>query len=120
MVLTSNKNHTVYLRNVDFLQIRRAIANAVDEDLGLIYLDLLYCRSDAEQEENLKTRDEIIEEKGLNAEYKDVIEFLYKPDMDDGISCETCRKVYGLLDDKYPEFNDLVKECADENMALEW
>lgn len=121
MVIAKNKNHSLDMRNVDFLQIRRAIANAVDEDLGLIYLDLLYCRSDAETEQNLKTKDEIVEMKHLNDKYKDVVEFLYMPDMDGKISSDTCRKVYDLLDDaKYPEFKGLVKECVDNNMSLEW
>ena len=78
----------------------------------------------------------IINSKGLDKEYSDVIDFLYMSDCGGKISYKTCRKIlnlirdidYGnkgfryamLMNNDYGEFKEFLQECVSHRRNLRW
>ena len=82
---------------ITFFYLRKNIAQAIDEDFGNAYLP---------SEENLKEALSIINQKHLDDDYKDVLDFLYSSDCEGKIGYKTCKKISELLEKNLPYLKD--------------
>ena len=79
---------------ITFFYLRKNIAQAIDEDFGNAYLP---------SEENLKEALSIINQKHLDDDYEDVLDFLFASDCEGKIGYKTCKKISELLEKKLPD-----------------
>ena len=87
-----------------FLNLRKNIALALDEEFGNSYA--AWCMSyisSGDFEWKAKISERIINKKCLYEEYDDVLDFLFMSDTEGKISYKTCRKISGLLENCMPE-----------------
>ena len=119
-----------------FFNLRRNIALALDKEFGENYSDLGTCCTPEQFKKNDRIADAIIKRKGLDKEYRDVLNFLYAKDTDGSISYKTCGKIYELIKDvdfgkkgfryaaymhdDYGEFKEFLKECYSHRRKMRW
>ena len=121
-----------------FFNLRKNIASALDEEFGNAYSMLAGCVTDEDYKNNDKLNERIINEKHLDDEYKDVLDFLYMPDTEGQIGYKTCRKIAGLLEGRmselkgksfryaaqagndYEDFVEFLKDCVKYHRNMRW
>ena len=119
-----------------FFNLRKNIALALDKDFGENYADLGTCYTKEQFAQNDRVAEMIINSKGLDKEYSDVIDFLYMSDCEGKISYKTCRKILNLIKDidygnkgfryvmlmnnDYGEFKEFLQECVSHRRNLRW
>ena len=137
-ISATNSSYSFDMGYGGFGNLQRNIALALDDTFGNTYLQYARCVT----EESLKAIDKrcetIINEKELDKEYKDVLDFLYAPDTDGKISYKTCKKVADLLEPcmvalrnkcfryaayaghDYEDFVAFLKECYRYHRNMRW
>lgn len=141
MGVTISATHSSYSFNMGyggFGNLRKNIALALDDAFGNMYLQYARCTTEESLKANDKRCETIINEKGLDKEYEDVLDFLYGPDTDGKISYKTCKKIADLLEPcmpalrtkffryaayaghDYEDFVAFLKECYRYHRNMRW
>ena len=121
-----------------FFNLRKNIDLALDADFGKIYSDIIHCHTQDEQKENDNAAELIINEKNLDENYSDVLDFLYMSECDGKINYKTCKKIYDLLEPHmselksksfryaayaghdYEDFIIFLKDCVSHRRNMTW
>ena len=119
-----------------FFSLRKNIALALDKDFGENYSLLVKCVTERQFAENDRVAEYIINNKHLDREYKDVLDFLYMPDTGGSISYKACGKILSLIKDvsyegqgfryaayrhnDYEEFKEFLKDCYSKRKSMRW
>jgi hypothetical protein len=135
-ISATNSSYSFDMGYGGFGNLRKNIALALDDAFGNTYLQ--YARCVTEESLNDKRCETIINEKELDKEYKDVLDFLYAPDTDGKISYKTCKKIADLLEPcmaalrnkcfryaayaghDYEDFVAFLKECYRYHRNMRW
>ncbi len=121
-----------------FFNLRRNIALALDDEFGQAYSEYGKCFT----KEDFKRIDHLVEslinEKHLDDEYFDVLDFLFMPDGSGKISYKTCRKIANLLEPcmsalrtktfryaayaghDYEDFVAFLRDCVRHRRNMRW
>lgn len=119
-----------------FFNLRKNIAYCVDREFGEHYALLARCNTQAEYSAHDRKAEQIINSKGLDREYSEVLDFLYADDCGGKIDYRTCKKIYDLIKDvdfgskcfryailvhnDYEEFKLFLRDCYARKCCMRW
>lgn len=135
-ITSKNGVHSFDMGNGGFFILRTSIAYALDKEFGENFSKITSCRTHKDYEDNDRRAEEIINAKGLDKEYEEVLDFLYASDSEGKASYRACGKIYELIKDidysgkgfryaayqhnDYEEFKDFLKDCYSHRKNMEW
>lgn len=138
ITITSNYKGAIDLSGGYFMMhsIRKRVAIAMDKEFGEHYETLIRCYKDEDFKEFNKKANQMIKEKKLHVDHKDLLDFLFAPDCDGKISHKTCKKIYDLIkdieepklclryaidsDNDWEDFKTLLRECYSHRANMVW
>ena len=121
-----------------FFNLRKNIALALDDDFGQIYLRFAKCITDEDYKENDRLAKSVINQKHLDKQYADVLDFLYASDEGGKIGYRTCKKISDMLErclpalrtktfryanyagHDYEDFIEFLKDCVKYHKNMRW
>jgi len=119
-----------------FFNLRRNIALALDSEFGDNYAQIIKCFSEEAQKLNDIQAEEIINRKGLDKDFADVLDFLYGSDCSGETGHRTCKKILDLIKDMeftdkgfrygayrhndWEEFKAFLQECYTKRRKMRW
>lgn len=137
-ITATNAKHDFDMGYGGFFNLRKNIALSLDEEFGNAYSMLARCITNEDYKDNAELQERIINEKHLDDEYKDVLDFLYMSDTEGKIGYKTCRKISRLLESRmqelktksfqyavqagndYERFIDFLKDCVRYHRNMRW
>jgi len=107
-ISAANSKYSFDMGYGGFCNLQKNIALALDADFGNAYLQYARCTTEEKLKANDKCCEKIINNKGLEKDYKDVLDFLYDSDIGGQIGYRTCKKIADLLE---PRMSELRTKC---------
>ena len=135
-ITATNAKYCFDMGSGGFFNLRKNIALALDEDFGRNYEQIAGCFTKEQYAENDRTAEKIINEKHLEDNYENVLDFLYMSDVEGEVSYQTCKQIYDLIKDidygklcfryaahahnDYEEFKEFLKDCYSHHKKMQW
>lgn len=133
-ITATNPKYEFDMGYFGFLQLRKEIALALDEEFGRNYANLAHCHTEKEYEANDEAANRIIQENHLDR-YADVLDFLYMPDSEGEVGYKTCGNILRLIRNRknstgfrygamqhndWEEFREFLQDCYSHHKKMRW
>lgn len=131
-----NKENSIGIGNVGFMDLRRTIANLLSEEFGKLYKNWVVPCSPISDEEGNKMLKSFYDAGILTDNDDLIVEFLFASDVKGRLIAQGCKRLYELIKDynddivygceislhpaKFEDFKQIVRESAENNWIMEW
>lgn len=135
-LFATNSSYSFNMSYSSFNNLRKNIANLLDEEFGEKYFEIRYCKTSDDYIELDRVLENIINEKHLDENYKETLDFLFMNDYDGNAPYRTCGQIYNLIKDvdfgdkrfqyalypgdDYENFKKFLKECYSKRRNMRW